>query len=83
VAVRRALLLTACGRTDTLILTTSSDAGAPFDCRATCERLRPQLIRDFAIRPEGIDCSRFPTGVDCPTCSREFERLFTVRTACQ
>jgi hypothetical protein len=77
------VLLAGCGRTNTLTLPNGTDGGAPFDCRATCEAVKAQLIRDFGVRPAAIDCASFPAGADCMACRLEFERRFNVSTMCQ
>lgn len=49
---------------------------APVDCHALCLAIRPQLIRDFAVRAEDIDCEQrmWWAASDCEAC-REVVRI--------
>ena len=81
--------LTGCGLaeltpdgTSTATLVARTDTRTPTDCIAMCERARPQLIRDFGIRPEAIDCPRQFAGANtCAECARRLEANFGVLPA--
>jgi hypothetical protein len=49
-------------------------------CVTTCTNVREQLIRDFAILPEQIDCLHqdFQQATDCQSCGRVLERWYGV-----
>ncbi len=50
-------------------------------CQRLCDVARPQLIRDFAVPPEAVDCSaeKFAELDTCPQCEQLFEREYGVQ----
>ncbi|MBL8912911.1 MAG: hypothetical protein JNM17_19615 [Archangium sp.] len=53
-----------------------SDAVA---CAAICEQVKPQLIRDFAVLPQSINCADFNVATTCRGCDALFQSKFGVQ----
>lgn len=55
-------------------------------CVQTCNRVKEQLIRDFAVLPSSIDClaSDFQNATTCSTCNEVFVRRYGLQlTSCK
>lgn len=62
------------------------DAGLPifgvFWCQALCERIRPNLERDFGV--PRVDCSQFPVLTStCLECGQRIEATFGLTPTCE
>lgn len=64
---------------------TTTPAGPWSYCVQTCNRVREQLIRDFAVLPSSIDClaSDFQSATNCVSCSQVLERRYGVLPICE
>ncbi|MBL8940526.1 MAG: hypothetical protein JNM69_38630 [Archangium sp.] len=64
---------------------TSTPPGPWSYCVQTCNRVREQLIRDFAVLPSSVDClaSDFQKATNCVSCSQVLERRYGVLPICE
>lgn len=78
------LLLCACGPTP-FLQPVQSDAlvqgpNAPVDCVALCQRVKTQLVRDFGVPADQLDCSAatYVAARDCASCQNVFRMGYGV-----
>lgn len=64
---------------------TTTPPGPWSYCVQTCNRVRDQLIVDFAIQPSSVDClaSDFQNATNCASCSQVLERRYGVLPICE